>query len=303
MQRETPIAKALARVFIAAAWTQGSLQESETDALKDLLFQLPSLSESDWDELEELLEKPVSAKRAESFQRKLIKLLDSEDAMTFAAYALERVTGEGAAGEPPLASTLASLQECIDRVGDEALLCMYGLIQKPLQERLKAGDDEQLRRLGEAQVFLESRMGNLRAGEHGRAIDPEELRRLSLAGILLFFVIQADGKVDENEILTAEKYLCTAWGLSEPKAQFVVQVSLSDKIEDLDLIRVCRWFYEVTTEEERIGFLDVLFDVGTADGELDAEEIDIIMRIAADLRFDQQHFQAALERGLERQEA
>ncbi|MDP0496298.1 MAG: TerB family tellurite resistance protein [Verrucomicrobiota bacterium JB024] len=299
MQRETPITKALARVLMAAAWTQGSLQESEADALKDLLFQLPALNESDWEELQELLDKPVSSRRAERYQREFSALLAGEGALTFAAYAVERVTGTGSgAGAPPEAKTVEQIRTCIGQSGDDALLCMYQLIEEPLHERRQADEHEQLHRLSETQTFLDERMGGILAGDWPQPLSPEELRRLSLAGILLSFVIHADERIDENEILTAEKYLCEAWGLTEEKAQFVVQVSLSDRIEGIDLMRVCRWFYEATSEEERIGFLEVLFDVGIADGALDDREIDIIMLIAADLRFDQHHFQAALERVL-----
>ncbi len=296
MHRETPIAKALARVLIAAAWTKGTLPEPEADALKDLLFQLPALHKSDWEELQELLDHPVSPQLGESFQRAFSALITDEKTLTFVAYAVGRVNGKGkGAGEPPNPALVANLKECVGKCGQDAMLSMYGLIEPALQQRLRA-DDEKLRRLSETEVFLDERVGGLQAGDWGQPLNAEELRRLSLAGILLSFVIHADEKVDENEILTAENYLREEWSLSEEKAQFVVQVSLSDRLEGIDLMRICRWFYEATEETERMAFLDILFDVGMADGSLDHTEIDIIMRIAADLKVDQQHFQSALER-------
>ncbi|MBC2594010.1 TerB family tellurite resistance protein [Ruficoccus amylovorans] len=297
MLRETSIAKALARVFIAAAWTRGTLPEAETDALKDLLYQLPALHKSDWEELQELLENPVSPRQAEYFQRELSALLGDEDQAIFAAYAIERVTGTGnGAGTPPSPAVLAQLNHCLGKCGQDSLLCMYRLIEDSLLKRRQTDITEDLRRLSQTQAWLEGRVGGLMAGKWEQPPAPEELCRLSLAGILLSQIIYADGRVDEREVLTVEQYLCEEWGLSEEKAQFVVQISLSDRVENIDLMRVCRWFYEATEKAERIGFLNVLFDVAMADGVLDETEIDIIMRLAADLRFEQYHFQAALER-------
>ncbi len=56
---------ALAKVMIAAAWADGSVSHEELNSLKDLLFQLPEMTASDWAELDIYIESPVGdAERA-----------------------------------------------------------------------------------------------------------------------------------------------------------------------------------------------------------------------------------------------
>ena len=56
---------ALAKVMIAAAWADGNVGIEEMNSLKDLLFQLPEMTASDWAELDIYIETPVGdAERA-----------------------------------------------------------------------------------------------------------------------------------------------------------------------------------------------------------------------------------------------
>ena len=53
------VINALAKVMIAAAWADGSISNDEMNSLKDLLFQLPDMTASDWAELEIYIDSPV----------------------------------------------------------------------------------------------------------------------------------------------------------------------------------------------------------------------------------------------------
>jgi len=127
-------------------------------------------------------------------------------------------------------------------------------------------------------------------------MDDTEMRKLCLAGILMARVIGADGVLEDKEVAQTVRYLEEKWKLSTEEAHFVIIVSLSGKVEELDLIRVCRHFYEFTSELERIQFLDVLFQVGMEDGKLMDDEIDEVINIAANLKLEQDHFQTAFNR-------
>ncbi|MGW8227000.1 MAG: tellurite resistance TerB family protein, partial [Anaerolineales bacterium] len=56
---KTDAIKALAKVMIAAAWADGEISIEEMNSLKDLLFQLPEMTASDWAELDIYIETPV----------------------------------------------------------------------------------------------------------------------------------------------------------------------------------------------------------------------------------------------------
>ena len=60
---------ALAKVMIAAAWADGAVSIEEMNSLKDLLFQLPEMTASDWSELDIYIETPIGdAERAGQFE-------------------------------------------------------------------------------------------------------------------------------------------------------------------------------------------------------------------------------------------
>ena len=50
----------LAKVLIAAAWADGKVSNEEVNSLKDLLFQLPEMTASDWAEIDIYIETPIN---------------------------------------------------------------------------------------------------------------------------------------------------------------------------------------------------------------------------------------------------
>jgi uncharacterized tellurite resistance protein B-like protein len=56
---------------------------------------------------------------------------------------------------------------------------------------------------------------------------------------------------------------------------------------------LARDFFDVNTAEERLRFLDVLFNVAVADGEVSMEEIEEIRLISKSLKMSHEEFIAA----------
>ena len=84
--------------------------------------------------------------------------------------------------------------------------------------------------------------------------------------------------------------------LNAQEALFVTRITLDPSVCQLDIIRMCRQFYERTCMRERVQFLDVLFKIGFADNQLTEKEFSRIMEITAHLKLGQDHFQEALSR-------
>ena len=120
-------------------------------------------------------------------------------------------------------------------------------------------------------------------------IPDEELRRLGLAGGLLALVGRVADDVSAEERAAMISALQSAWALSPESAAFVVEVALANG-EKLDLYGLSREFSEVTTNEERRGFLDALFAVAGADDKASYEEIEQIRLIALGLKLSHQEF-------------
>ena len=69
---------ALAKVLVAAAWADGQIATEELNSLKDLLFQLPGLTASDWVQIEIYLDSPVDAAERQRLVSDLENRLSSE---------------------------------------------------------------------------------------------------------------------------------------------------------------------------------------------------------------------------------
>ncbi|MCK4966609.1 TerB family tellurite resistance protein, partial [bacterium] len=59
MQKTNTLTFKLAKLMIAVSWADGEIENSEVDALKELLFSLPELDAREWAELEIYMDSPV----------------------------------------------------------------------------------------------------------------------------------------------------------------------------------------------------------------------------------------------------
>ena len=99
-----------------------------------------------------------------------------------------------------------------------------------------------------------------------------------------------DRQVTEAERSLMLSALQDHWGLSSLEASIVAEAALSEISKGMDYFRLTRQFFECTTEEERLGFLDVLFAITAADGGATFEEIEEIRSIANVLKLTHQQF-------------
>jgi uncharacterized tellurite resistance protein B-like protein len=133
---------------------------------------------------------------------------------------------------------------------------------------------------------------NRRLEQENAAADiPEEkLRKLSLAGGLMARVAYVDRKVTDEEYQQILQALQENWGISQAEAALVSEVAVSDIVKGLDYFRLTRQFFDSTTEEERVCFLDVLFAITTSDGQASFDEIEEIRRISSGLLLTHKQF-------------
>ena len=80
------------------------------------------------------------------------------------------------------------------------------------------------------------------------------------------------------------------WGVSAVEAGVVAKAAAANIQADLDYYRLTRAFFETTSEDERVRFLDVLFAVTTSDGQASYEEVEEIRQIASGLLLTHQQF-------------
>jgi uncharacterized tellurite resistance protein B-like protein len=294
-----PLIVNLGHALIAAAWADGELSQEELQSLKDLLFQLPGLRPEHWTELERRADIPVGPEERERITESLSRSIASDEDRQWVLHAMDTLLrSDGAFGESERRALLA-MQESIRGENRSLWDGLKQVFANPLRRRVEAAASAyrpQSRGTDLHQaVFREvgERLDELGAPPE---LDGEALRRLCLAGGLMAHVARVDEVIDAGEKEVMVQALIDGWNLHPTTAKAVVEVMLVHSDQNLDLHRALREFFELTSESERIAFLDVLFSVAAADGMVSSEEIEEIRLITLGLKLSQVHFIAAKTR-------
>ena len=116
------------------------------------------------------------------------------------------------------------------------------------------------------------------------------MRRLSLAGGLMARVAYVDHEVQEGEFDSMVNAIKDNWELSDIEAALVAESAISTITKGLDYYRLSRRFFDSTTEDERVHFMDALFAVADAHGRVSYEEIEEIRTVAIVLKLTHKQF-------------
>ena len=98
-------------------------------------------------------------------------------------------------------------------------------------------------------------------------------------------IAQADAEVHPNEIEQIKNHLKKHWDISDQAVDLVTEIAIDHDIIGLDLLRLCRVFYENSNSKGRTAFIKVLAELVKADDEVKPDEINRLHKIATYLRF------------------
>ncbi len=285
------VINALAKVMIAAAWADGSISNDEMNSLKDLLFQLPDMTASDWAELEIYIDSPVGEAERTRLVVELQDALQTPADKSLAVNAIdEMVHADGALSQ----EEEAVAREIIAAVEDVNVGVFGRMGRLLVTSRSRAVQDAPNREL-----YLEDFEKNKIYFNISRRLELDnaeidlpdrELRKLSLAGGLMARVAYVDRKIQEGEFESMVSAIQTHWKLSDIESALVAEVAVNEIGKDMDYYRLSRGFFESTNEQERVRFLDVLFAVADGDGFVSNAEIEEIRTIATVLKLTHRQF-------------
>ncbi len=284
----------LAKVLISAAWADGEIDNTELNALKDLLFGLEEMTASDWAELEIYMANPIGSQERERLLRELQRHLRSSRDKQLALHMLEELIhadGESTAQEDRIA---ADIEQSIE-AADTSIFGQLGtLLQGPLDRRESKvhpapNREEYLEDFLRNRIYYHLRRLSVQ-GELELELPEAELRKLSLAGGMLARIAAVDREVASEEERAIVDALTDRWDLTPGTAEGVAALALSEIETGLDFFRLSREFFEATTREERLSFVEALFQIGYSDGDLSHEENEEIRRVARGLKLSHREF-------------
>lgn len=290
----SPVVLALAKVMVAAAWADGQVSLDEVNSLKDLLFHLPEMSASDWAQIDIYIDSPVGEAERARLVEELRRSLSSPSQKEKAQLALERIIQADGGVSPEEQAVVEEMQRALQQAEVGGLSSLGGFLRGRTKRRSEAVVAAPNREL-----YLDDFVKNkiyydvtrrLAAESGGVEIPQDKLRKLSLAGGLMARVAFVDRQVAEAERNLIVQALQNHWQLSSLEANMVAEAALSEISKGMDYFRLTRQFFECTTEDERLRFLDVLFALTAADGGSTFEEIEEIRSIANVLKLTHQQF-------------
>lgn len=292
----------LGKVIIAAAWADGHVSGEEIDSLRDLLFHLPQagfeqglrLNEQDWEMLQLYLLTPVGDDERQRLVVELQGALRQPADQKLVLHALENlIQADGMVTEEETA-VFQEIKRAIEGVELNFFSQFSWLVSEAVRRRSAAVSNAPNREQY-FDDFIKNRVyyaicQRLNTEQTQLDIPDKELRKLSLAGGLLAKVAHTDRTIDEQEYEAMVDALEGFWGVERETAVFVAEVSLMAVTADLDPYRMMRQFAQATSREERVRFLDILFAVAAADGEVGYEELEQIRLLAEGLNLTHPEF-------------
>ena len=295
----------LAKVMIALAWTDGKITHEEKECLKDLLFHIPNegleagiqLTAQEWAMLDMYMDSPVGdAERARLVADLQDAIRSPEDRQIVIAYLTQMVKADGDIS-PEEQKALDKIENAVDDSGASFMDSLRSLFKGSMSRRSAAvtgapNREEYFNEFLNNKVYFELKQQLAAKGET-LDIPDEELRRMGLAGGLMTRIIKVDQAVTKAEIDTMVDAIQRYWETERETAVFIAHVALSSLDQTYDYYRMTRQFGEMTSREERIGFLNVLFQVAAADGQATINEIEEIRLIARGINLSHQDFIAA----------
>jgi uncharacterized tellurite resistance protein B-like protein len=291
---ETNVMLSLAKVLVAAAWADGVITNEEINYLKDLLFHLKGITAQDWAQIEIYIDTPVGEAERQRLVSELEADLSTTEAKAQAIQALDQMVHMGgtmgASEQAALEEIKASIQNAkVGGLGRWSLFARNSMQSRSQAVQGAPNREQYMDDYVKNKIYydVKLRLANENAAIH---ISDDELRRLSLAGGLMARVAYADNRVTPPETQVIVRALQKYWDISDAEANLVAEMAASEVSKGMDYYRLTRQFFEVTTEDERVRFLNALFAVAAGDDIAAFEEIEEIRTIANGLLLSHQQF-------------
>lgn len=291
---DSTLLMALAKVIIAAAWADGSVDHEEINSLKDLLFRLTDMTARDWASLDIYIDSPVGDEERERLIEDLKANLKTEQDRELTLASLRALISADGLVDEDEELVYEQIKSELDNVGTGLFGSMGRLMRGPVQRRTQtvAGLPDRERNLDD---FIDNRIyyhvsQQMENGEIELDLPEDDIRKLCLTGGLLARVAHVDRDFTQAEMDWMEKVLQEKWQINQQAADLIVDIASTDIANAVDYYRLSRQFFECTTEAERIKFTEALFTIAAQDGQVSYDETEEIRTIAYVLKLTHKQF-------------
>jgi len=282
----------LGKLMIGIAWTDGQLHPEEINALKELLFQLPDISGEDWIQLEIYMTYAVTDAEREELLDRVLKGIHSASEKHLALNTLEKlVFVEGGSAN---AEVIETVRQDLETKSTGLLANLMSPLRKVLKSRAiyypgKSSREDQIEDFIKNTIYFQLSSELVNRG-HTLNLPEEKVRKVCLAAGLMAHVAWVDNDICLREQEAMSLGLQQLWNLPKEEAELIIEMSRTQILQGLDVMRLTTGFCKYTTIDERKAFLRCLFAIANAADQTSNAEIEEIRRIAKSLELPHQEF-------------
>jgi uncharacterized tellurite resistance protein B-like protein len=281
----------LAKLMIAVAWIDGTLDIAELNALKSLLLAIPKMTGREWAKLEIFIDSPISEAERKLLMNDMIDAIRNTSDKTLVLETLETliaIDGNVTLMEQEFFSELKKAVES-KRTGFSKLFS--NLTGNILRKRTKK-EKKALTRENQLEDFVRNKiLYDLKRECPTLSQIPEShLKKFCSAAALLGRVANIDDCFSQHEQGAIASVLMSVWGLADSEAKLLTEIVRNRVAEGIDYYYLTRCFYEQTTIKERRRFIKSLFTIANASEQTSLNEIEEIRKIAKLLKVSHADF-------------
>jgi uncharacterized tellurite resistance protein B-like protein len=291
MQKNETLTFKLAKLMIAVSWADGIIDNSEVNALKELLFSLPELDAREWAELEIYMDSPVDESEREILLEDVLASVRGTSEKNQVLETIETLIAVDGNVSEKEKVVFSELKAAIESKQTGVLGLLSQLTGGALKKKREIGKDNVLREQ-QLEDFIRNKILYDFKRNHPDLpdISEERLKKLSSAAALLGRVASIDNDFSQKERETLITVLMSDWNMTDPDANLMAEIVNWRVMKGIDYHYLTHSFFEQTTPEERKQFIKCLFQMANASEKTSNEEIEEIRKIANGLKVSHADF-------------
>ena len=271
------------KVLTTVAWADGEVTQSELNILKTF-YRKFDLSKHELDELKPYLNAPISKKEKDLLYRQMIAELSTPSEKEEIVAALENMAQVHKRIKKDEQELVDQFSEWLDKSSftKRSLGRIRNLFQKTIFEFARDPNPD-MEKYFKRRVLKKI---ELKRSDSGIASQlPEgKLYFLCLVGTLLASIAHVDNHLDPTEKKALKACLAKQFELKGKELSMLFEVVEEQGREGFDFHEVVTEINRLTSYNDRLRFMDCLFAVAAADGEMAYEETEEIRRITKAMR-------------------
>ncbi|MFC1490807.1 TerB family tellurite resistance protein [Candidatus Latescibacterota bacterium] len=291
MEKTKSLTFKLAKLMIAVSWADGKIDNTEINAIKELLFSLPELDAREWSELEIYMDTPVDIHESKILLEDVLENIhNNADKINVLETIESLIAIDGNVSEEEK-TVFDELKDAIEKK-QTGVLGLFSHLTKGILKKNKDKNNKKLLREHQIEDFIRNKIlyDFKRNYPELTQISEEQLFKLSSAAALLGRVAFVDEDFSKKEFETLVSLLISEWNLTEPHANLLAEIVRRRVMEGVDYHYISLSFFEQTTSEERTQFIKCLFQMANASENTSNEEIEEIRTIANSLKISHADF-------------